>query len=413
MNDPQVAIAGWYGSPNLGDEASLESILRQLATLPRPPRVVVLTTQPQVTARRYAHLPIRMRTVPRSVWSAETRRALRESKLFILGGGGLIQDRSSIYSLPPHAALVWLARRVGLRVMWWGQGAEPLATRLGRTLARRMVRWSTPGAISLRDEESRQILVKAGVQRAALRVTADTVLALPSAGEAELQALVRDKGLTLGNVNVAICLRDLPRDVSGRGPSYLLPVTLRQKLDPVLASGSARRHRQKSERFYEAVAAAADHLAERYGARITFVPFWPGRDELEAEQVVRRMNSPQAAQIMRGEAPADVVEALLGAMDMVIAVRLHAMILAAAQGVPALGFSYARKVVGFLSAVGLPGNAVDPLSVNREQLLAAVDQLWAERTAARETIKQHVATLRQAAAEDLAVAGRLLYGAGK
>src|SRR5215212_8136904 len=185
-NTPQVAILGWYGSPNVGDEAALESILSQLATLPAPPRVVVLTTQPAVTARRYAHGPLPIRTVPRSPFHPRTRRALRASRLLILGGGGLIQDRSSLYNLLPYAAVVRLAHGWGIPTMWWGVGVEPLVTGLGRALARRMVAWSAPGAVSVRDEGSHKLLVQAGAPPAAVRVTADPALALPPAPAAEL-----------------------------------------------------------------------------------------------------------------------------------------------------------------------------------------------------------------------------------
>ena len=140
----QVAILGWYGSPNVGDEAALEAILLQLAQLAPQPRAVVLSTRPAATAARYAHLPLEIEALPRSLFNRQTRRAIRRSRLLLLGGGGLIQDRSSLYNMWPYAAAVRLAHSAGVAVQWWGVGVEPLVTRLGRLLARRMVGWSTP-----------------------------------------------------------------------------------------------------------------------------------------------------------------------------------------------------------------------------------------------------------------------------
>ena len=177
----QVAILGWYGSPNVGDEAALEAILRQLAWLDPPPRVVVLSTRPAATAARYAHLPLALHTLPRSLFHRATRQAIRASRLLILGGGGLIQDRSSLYNIWPYAAAVRLAHNAGVPVQWWGVGVEPLVTRLGRLIARRMVAGSSPGAVSLRDPASRDLLIQAGVPARALRVTADPVVTLPPA----------------------------------------------------------------------------------------------------------------------------------------------------------------------------------------------------------------------------------------
>jgi polysaccharide pyruvyl transferase WcaK-like protein len=408
-NTPQVAILGWYGSPNVGDEAALESILSQLATLPTPPRVVVLTTRPTITARRYAHGPLPITVVPRSPFNPRTRRALRASRLLILGGGGLIQDRSSLYNLLPYAAVVRLAHGWGIPTMWWGVGVEPLVTGLGRALARRMVAWSAPGAVSVRDAASRDLLVRAGVPAAALRVTADCAVALPPADAGALAGLLAREGLTLGGAaHVAICLRNLPRDPLGRGPGYLLPVSIRERLTRRLPMPGARVHARRSAYFFDLLAQAADHLITRYGVRVLFVPFWPGRDEAQAAQVTARMRHPEQTHILRGEVPAPVLRALLGEMDAVLALRLHALIFAAAGGVPVLGFSYARKVPAFLAAVGLADRALDPFALDWVRLLHAVDTLWATRAATRRTLLDHMAPLRAAAATDLATAARLL-----
>ncbi|WP_324670408.1 WecB/TagA/CpsF family glycosyltransferase [Geochorda subterranea] len=61
-------------------------------------------------------------------------------------------------------------------------------------------------------------------------------------------------------------------------------------------------------------------------------------------------------------APADPVEAVraLGAFDVVVGVRLHALILAGAAGVPFVGLAYDPKVTALLAEVGWPVAAVEP-----------------------------------------------------
>jgi polysaccharide pyruvyl transferase WcaK-like protein len=305
--------------------------------------------------------------------------------------------------------MVRLAHRWGIPTMWWGVGVEPLVTGLGRALARRMVAWSAPGAVSVRDEGSHKLLVQAGVPPAAVRVTADPALALPSAPAADLARLLAREELTLGGgAHVAVCLRNLPRDPLGWGPGYLLPVSLRERLTRRLPNRAARAHAQRSAYFFALLAQAADHLITQHDVRVLFVPFWPGRDEAQAAQVVAQMRHPERTHILRGEVSAPVLRALLGEMDAVLALRLHALIFAAAGGVPALGFSYARKVPAFLAAAGLPDHALDPAAFDWVRLLRAVNHLWATRAAARRTLLAHVAPLQAAAAQDLATAARLL-----
>jgi polysaccharide pyruvyl transferase CsaB len=410
MSDPQpqVALLGWYGSPNVGDEAALESIVLQLAQLPVPPRVVILSTRPAQTAQRYAHLPLPITVVSRSPGNAETRRAVRASQLLILGGGGLIQDGTSFYNLLPYALMLRLAHGWGVPVMWWGQGVEPLVTRFGRALVRRMAGWTAPGALSVRDAPSATHLARAGV-RPTVRVTADPALCLPPAAPDALAALLTRAGLTLGGrANVAICLRNLPRNPTGLAWDYLLPVSVRDRLDRHLRTPAVAAHTRRSDYLFSLVAEAADYLITRYDAQVLFVPFWPGRDEEQAELVVAKMRNQAATHILRGEQPTRVLRALLGEMDAVLALRLHALILAAASGVPVLGFSYARKVSGFLAAVGQSERDFDPAHLDWVRLKRALDTLWAERESIRHTLLERVATLQAAAGEDRAVAARLL-----
>ncbi len=405
---PQVALLGWYGSPNVGDEAALESIVLQLAQLPVSPRVVVLSTRPAVTARRYAHLPLPITVVSRSPGNAETRRAVQASQLLILGGGGLIQDGTSFYNLLPYALMLRLAHGWGVPVMWWGQGVEPLVTRFGRWLVRQMASWTAPGALSVRDDPSRTHLLKAGV-RTQVRVTADPALCLPPAEGDTLAALLAREGLTLGGrANVAICLRNLPRNPTGLSWDYLLPVSVRDRLDKSLRTPAVAAHERQSEYLFSLIAEAADYLITRYEAQVLFVPFWPGRDEEQAAAVVAKMRNRSATHILRGEQPARVLRALLGEMDAVLAMRLHALILSAASGVPVLGFSYARKVSGFLAAVGQGERDFDPANLDWVRLKRALDTLWAERDTIRPGLLERVGRLQAAAGEDRAVAARLL-----
>jgi polysaccharide pyruvyl transferase WcaK-like protein len=207
---------------------------------------------------------------------------------------------------------------------------------------------------------------------------------------------------------VAICLRNLPRNPTGLAWDYLLPVSVRDRLDRHLRTPAVAAHERQSDYLFSLIAEAADYLVTRYAARIIFVPFWPGRDEEQAKMVVAKMRNQAATHILYGEQPTRVLRALLGEMDAVLALRLHALILAAASGVPVLGFSYARKVSGFLAAAGQTERDLDPANLDWVRLKRTLDTLWAERDAIRRTLLERVAALRAAAGEDRAVAARLL-----
>jgi len=188
-----------------------------------------------------------------------------------------------------------------------------------------------------------------------------------------------------------------------------LPVALQKRLG--LGGGDAAAHARRSAAFYALLARAADHLITEHGARVLFVPFWPGRDDAIAATVRTQMRHPEAAVLLDAPLSPPQARALLGAMDLVVAMRLHALIFAATAGVPVLGFSYAQKVPAFLGRIGQGARALDPATLTWPQLQAALDPVWAERDAIRAALHTEAARLQSAAAEDATVAARLLGAA--
>ena len=76
----EITICGYYGFDNLGDEAILEAIVARLHELGFKDHIVVLSNNPQETARRYG-----VKAIDRWNLSAIAR-AMFKTKLFISGG---------------------------------------------------------------------------------------------------------------------------------------------------------------------------------------------------------------------------------------------------------------------------------------------------------------------------------------
>jgi polysaccharide pyruvyl transferase WcaK-like protein len=400
----RVAILGWYGSPNLGDEAELTAILAALARLSRPPHACVFSVHPARTRRQHGAYSGGLTALPRRPFSPAAVRALRRSRVLILGGGGLIQDQTSVYNLPIFTLFGLLARACGRPVQWWGVGVEPLVTRVGRAQARLLVRLAAPGAVGLRDANAWRLLRAAGVPAAALRVSADPAVTLAPAPRATVAGLLPDPDP--GRPLIGFCMRDLPNNPRGVGPGYLLPVALQKRLG--LGGQDRAAHARRAAAFYALLARAADYLITAYGARVLFVPFWPGRDDAIAGAIRARMARPDAAFMLRAALTPAQARAALGEMDLVLAMRLHALIFAAAAGVPMVGFSYATKVPAFLDRVGQARFALDPATLDWPALRDALDTVWRERAAIRAALEREMAGLRAAAAEDTRVVARLL-----
>jgi len=416
---PTVAILGWYGSPNLGDEAELAAILDQLAALRPPPAVTVFSHRPAHTRAAHDAYAGGLRVLARNPFAPAALRALHRSRLLILGGGGLIQDQTSVYNLPIFTVFGVVAAALRCPLFWWGVGVEPLVTAFGRAQARLLVRLAPPGGVRVRDAQSRRILLAAGVPPARVVVSADPAvtryqgsgiryqgflttgdnLAPDTPQSARIESQTTDHG-PRATERVAFCVRDWPNNPQGGGVGYLLPVAAQRRLGLGGRAGAA--HGRRAAAFYAQLAAAADHMIERYGVQVLFVSLWPGRDDAIAAQVRGQMRHADCAPAYAAPLTPAQARALLGTMDLVVAVRLHALIFAAAAGVPGVGFAYARKIRGFMARTGQADAVLDPATLTQAQLTATLDRVWAQRAALRVTLKAHMAQLQALAAGDAA-----------
>ena len=138
--------------------------------------------------------------------------------------------------------------------------------------------------------------------------------------------------------------------------------------------------------YKEALAQAADEIVRTYGARVVFLPMQFPEDVRAAESVAARMREPYT--VLPGEYTTAELLSLVGNMDLMIAVRLHALIFAGVMGVPLIGISYDPKIDRFLDSIGeQPAGRLDTLTA--PGLLAAVREKWEHRRA----IRQHNAAL--------------------
>jgi polysaccharide pyruvyl transferase CsaB len=331
----KVVILGWYGSNNTGDEAVLQAVVGALRQRGFD-RLHVLSTAPGQTAEKF-----NVSSSPRTP-TLESIKALQNGATLILGGGGLIQDGTSVYNLPLYALYVALARLFGLKVICWGLGVEPLWTPLGKALARFIVRSSSH--FSVRDDISRSILARAGVPMEQVTVSADPAFLIEPHSDSMQEP--RERPL------VIFCVRHLSDNHPGINFHYLLPVSLRRRLGL-----GWRPPAERNERFMEGLARGIKVCTMEFGADVVLLPLWPGRDDSmldELERVASHMEVP-AQQLNRAEIPPEPsrVSAFIRGADMLVSMRLHALIFGATHAVPLLALSYAHKVRGLMRLLGM------------------------------------------------------------
>ncbi len=128
--DFRVALCGYYGYGNLGDELLAEALVSLLEKegIGRE-RIIILSNVPQETKARLKTAVVN-RNSPLAVW-----KALRKAETFLLGGGGLFQDSTSFRSCLYYWGTVRMAERAGCVPWAFGQSIGPLGKQFSRFLA--------------------------------------------------------------------------------------------------------------------------------------------------------------------------------------------------------------------------------------------------------------------------------------
>ncbi len=354
-----VLICGAYGKGNAGDDAILEAICAQLRSVDPDLPLYVLSRTPMATAQRY-----RIGAIYTFNYPAYIRR-MRRVRLYISGGGSLIQDVTSSRSLFYYLSSLRSAHRSGCKTLMYGCGIGPVSDRhlhrAGKTIDRCADR------ITLRDHLSPEVLKQMGVTRPDIRVTADPALLLDPAPDDQVDSLLLGRGI--------------PAD--GR---YLM---------------FALRPWQGFAAKAEVFAACAQQAYEAHGLTPLFLAFEPKRDLAAAQSVCENLTCPYY--ILPTPERGDLIVGLMRRASAMAAMRLHALIFAAGQGVPLVGVVYDPKVSSFLDDLGQPRYA--PLRDVTEPLLTGMIE---DALAGGQSAADASARLRALARENCDAARELL-----
>jgi polysaccharide pyruvyl transferase CsaB len=361
---PGIVISGYYGFGNAGDEAILSAMIASLRHFVPGAAIHVISNNPLRTIREHG-----VHSMHRSdFWKILSR--LRRASLFISGGGGLIQDVTSISSLGYYLGMIFLARLLGRKAVILAQGIGPLKTAPGRALTRLIANGLT--SITVRDQESRRLLREIGVSRPPIYVTADPVLAMEPAPPEKINEIIRAERIAPEDKKIAICARPW--------------ATARD--------------------FPLALARAADHFCENEKARPVLIPFQRSRDLQICREIARLMKHHPT--LVEGEYSAPELLGLLGRMDFLIGMRLHSLVFAALGGVPMVGIVYDPKVKSFLERIKAPSLPLEELT--EDALIREVKALEGRRESFLEDLDMKVEILRENSLDNFRIVREVLDG---
>ena len=298
-----IIISGYYGLGNSGDEALLESIVSDLRSIDPNLTITALSGNVALTHKKYGIKTVN-RFNPFSVI-----REFRSAKLLLSGGGTLIQDATSTKSLLYYLGVIFLAKKMGLKVMLYANGMGPIRDKNVKKVNKIL---NTADLITLRENVSLEEIKRCNITKPKVMVTADPAFNLSASTDDTAERILSEYAINpddkIVGVSVRSC-RNLPDD------------------------------------FEEKMASSLDDIAAM-GYIPVFIPMQLKADLSLSLAVAGKMKYP--SRVIDCEMPVSDILALIGRCSIVCGMRLHMLIFASVMNIPMAGIAYDPKIKGFM-----------------------------------------------------------------
>lgn len=341
MQKKKMVIHCASGMENSGDEAILQVLLRRYTP---EFEIAVISLCPEKTLALHGAMGIRAL----GERDAACRQAIAECDVFILGGGGLLQDKTTIFNPSRWLAKLRLAQRMGKTTCLYANSVGELRFGINRRMAARALK--KVHLITLRDALSAELLERLGV--AGAQVTADPAFSLEPPTPEE-QAAARQK-YDLPREYVCIAIRHW------YDTNAVIPVKIATRLGL-----RSRRNARQYARYTSVMAEITQRINDELGLPVVFLSMCRGRDAGVARDILAKL--PQNLGNFTIDEPSMTPQdalAVISQSKLLLGMRLHSLIYAADLGVPMVPIVYQDKVAGLAQMLGAEAVHVDTMDAD-------------------------------------------------
>lgn len=358
-----AAILGYYGYGNCGDDALLHSILSDITAIRPYFSPTVLSYKPLKTTEEYGVRSINRFNI------FKISKLFKKVKLFIAGGGSLIQDVTSTKSLMYYLYIIRLAKKNNVPVMLYGNGIGPVNKPSNRKYTAKIL--NKIDMITLRDQDSVETLRNMGVTKPEIHVTADPALSLEVSGIDAAKQILSDYGL-------------------GENDKFFCVSIRKWKNMGDIAAGFAH---------------ICNYAMEKYNLIPVILPMQYSKDMAISREIANLIGG-KCICIDRNLS-ADQILSILSMSEAAVTVRLHMLIFGTLLGIPVLGINYDPKMSSFQKYAGLK-HSLSAKELSSGTYTEVTDEFFSTRSQVSKDLNSRLATFKDAARENARIAVEMI-----
>lgn len=302
-------LLGYFGFDNSGDDAILKAMVDRIKSLHKDVEITALSKDPEKTTKEYNISSINRFSMK------EVFKGIKETDVFVFGGGSLLQDITSSRSLYYYLTLLRVAKFYKKPIFVFANGVGPINKKRNRRATKNML--NSVDFITLRDKSSYNFVKAIGVTNPNIKVTADPVFLLDSSSDEVADNILKEHGIELSENTIGISIRSW----------------------------------DKSPNLAREIAKFCDKLIGE-DLDILIVPMHYPYD-VEYSESIKILSKNKRIHILDKKYKVEDIIAILKKCKLVLAMRLHALIYAAKANVPILGLIYDPKVTGLIEELSI------------------------------------------------------------
>lgn len=359
-----VMLSGYYGFNNSGDEAILEAIISELRKQKEDISIIVLSKKPQITMEQY-----NVFSVSRYDF-LKINKYLKRTRVFISGGGNLLQDITSTHSLFYYTYLMMVAKKFGLKQMLYANGIGPIKKEVNIKRATEALKLCD--YITLREPESFHWLEKLNIDLKNVLLSADPTLNTKKVEDTEVKQILKLEGIDPNKKYFAL---------------------------------SFRQWKYNDPEFVDKISKAIDDISDKYNIVPLFIPMQYPNDQIISNEIIKKTKTKCC--ILKKEYSVKQLLGVISKMNFVISMRLHTLIYALNVNVPIVGIVYDPKIKSFMDYINMD-YYINTKNIDIDNLKNMIDKIQIDYNDIKINLEKQSLKLKEVCKNDPVIAVSLI-----